>query len=235
MKKAIVVLSGGLDSTTLLHYVKKELKYDEVYAITFSYGQKHSIEIDMAKKQCELAEVVEHRVIDISFMKELLKGSSALVDDDIVVPHIKDVVGTAQPPTYVPNRNAIFLSIATSWAEAKGATEVFAGFQRHDEYSGYWDTTNFFMDAYNGVLGLNRMNKIKIVAPFIDMSKSAELEIGLSLGVDYSKTITCYNGTIPSCGTCPTCADRIQAWRKLGKVDPLNYVKPLPWSEWGCK
>jgi len=235
MSKAVVVLSGGMDSTTLLHYVKKELKYGEVFAITFSYGQKHSIELEMAAKQCELVGVEEHRIVNIEFMRELLKGSSSLVDTNMAVPHIKDIVGSAQPSTYCPNRNAIFVSIAASWAEAKGATEVFAGFQRHDEYSGYWDTTNLFMDAYNNVLNLNRMHKIKILAPFVDMSKSAELEIGLKLEVDYSKTLTCYNGTIPCCTTCPTCADRIQAWRKVGRIDPLPYAKPIPWAEWGCK
>ena len=113
------------------------------------------------KWQCEQVDVEEHKVVDISFMKELLKGSSALVDDDIKVPHIKEVVGDAQPITYVPNRNMILLAIAVSWAEAKGCDSVYYGAQAHDQYSGYWDASAPFLPAINSVLNFAfRMRKM---------------------------------------------------------------------------
>ena len=233
--KVVVVLSGGMDSTTLLQYVAKVLRPEsEIYAITFAYGQKHSVELEMAKYQAQQVSVSEHKVVDISFLKTLLQGSSALLDGDIKVPHIKEVVGSAQPITYVPFRNSIFLMLALAWAEAKGACEVYYGAQAHDTYSGYWDASPEYLPAVNALANLNRMHKIQVVAPFVKMKKDELLQLGLGLGTRYIHTMTCYNGVIPACGTCPTCSDRIQAWRKIKRIDPVPYATNIPWQEWEC-
>ena len=237
MKKVVLVLSGGLDSTTLLHYSAKILNL-EIFPISFDYGQKHKIELEMAKKQVEgLKEkfkVHDLKIVDMSFMKELLKGSSALVDDEIEVPKLEEVLGEAQPITYVPFRNLIMLSIALSYAEAKGCDAVFYGAQRHDEYAGYWDTTMYFVEKVNEVAKLNREHLIKVVAPFVNLHKWEEIIIGKELGVDYSKTWTCYKGPDEkgcACGECPTCKDRIKAFAVAGFKDPLCYRTNINWDE----
>ena len=230
----VIVLSGGMDSTTLLHYLKVLRPKSEIYAITFAYGQKHSVELEMADYQAKLVGVKEHKILDITFLKDLLKGSSALLDEDIKVPHIKETLGDPQPPSYVPFRNTIFLALALSWAEAKKANEVYYGAQAHDTYSGYWDASPEYLPTINAVANLNRMHKIQVVAPFLTKKKNELLELGLSLNIDYSHTISCYNGVIPFCGTCPTCSDRIQAWRKIKRIDPVAYVVQPPWQEWEC-
>lgn len=229
MKKALIILSGGLDSSTLLHYIKKTLKYEEIYALSFNYGQKHSKELEMAKYHCDLLQIKEHKIIDMSFLGAMLKGSSALIDSDIAVPHIKEVLGDPQPLSYVPNRNMVMLSLAVSYAEAKGALDVFYGAQKHDSYSGYWDASPEFLESINKVLMLNRRNKIQIVAPFMDLKKTQLIDIGNKLEVPYEKTWTCYCGREKACGTCPTCCDRIKAFKDAGLIDPLEYEVLVRW------
>ncbi len=238
IEKAVVVLSGGLDSTTLLHYVAKELNY-KIYPISFDYGQKHKIELEMAKWQVEKLrkegyKIAKLKIVDMSFMKDLLKGSSALIDEEIEVPKLEEVLGEAQPITYVPYRNLIMLSIALSYAEAKDCKFVFYGAQRHDEYSGYWDTTIEFVKKVNDVSMLNREHKIKIVAPFVNLHKWEEIILGKHLNVDYSKTWTCYKGPNKegcACGVCPTCKDRIKAFAVAGFKDPICYEIKVNWDE----
>ncbi len=225
MKRAVVLLSGGLDSTTLLHYVIKKLGYDEIHALTVLYGQKHQREIEMADWQCNhLAEVVDWKTIDIALLSELVEGASALTDDNIEVPALDtlDQDALTQPPTYVPNRNMIMLSLAAAYAESKGCEEIFYGAQAQDEY-GYWDCTQEFIDRINDVLNLNRRNKVLIRAPFVNLRKSEELAIGLELGIDYAHTWTCYRGGEKACGECPTCVERLKAFRELNANDPLQY------------
>lgn len=223
--KAVVLLSGGLDSVTLLHYAVKEHGSENVYALTTNYGQKHSIEIEMAKKNCEKLKVA-HKILDITFLGDIVAPVSTLVSKtDIAMPTIQDVLGDPQPPTYVPFRNLILHSIALSFAESHQCQKVYLGIQAHDLYS-YWDTTREFMNAVNEVAKLNRHNLIMMDAPFVILDKSDEIQIGLGLGVDYSMTWTCYTGPDENghaCGTCPSCAERRGAFRKLGMVDPLPY------------
>ena len=213
--KAVVLLSGGLDSSTLLHYVKKILGVDEVYALSMVYGQKHVREIEMAKWQADVVGVVEHRCVDISFMGDMLMGSSSLIDPDIAVDDLADMDedDLDQPTTYVPNRNMILLSLAAAWAEALGVNVVFYGAQAQDQY-GYWDCTVDFVAKINDVLSLNRKNRIKIRAPFVDKSKAELVKIGLTLGVDYDHTWSCYRGGDKPCGVCPTCVERARAFEK---------------------
>jgi len=235
--KSIVILSGGLDSTTLLHYIVKELK-EKVYPVSFIYGQKHSIEIEMAKEQVKILKdegynVNDLKIINMDFMNELLKGSSALVDNDIDIPTLEEVLGEPQPITYVPFRNLLFLSIALSYGEAVGAEKVYYGAQRHDEYSGYWDTTLCFVEKVNELVALNRLNKIRIVAPFVNLSKSEEIVIGKKLDIDYGKTWTCYEGMKDgkACGVCATCRDRIMAFVRAGEKDLIPYSVYINWDD----
>lgn len=231
--KVVVILSGGLDSSTLLHHVKKNAWGTdcgvEAYALTYFYGQKHSKEIEMAEYQAKVVGVKEHKLIDISFLKDLTKGASALTDDAIQVPHIKDVLGDPQPLSYVPNRNMILLSISVSYAESVGSLDVFYGAQKHDTYSGYWDASPEFLDLMNKVLLLNRRNKVQIRAPFMNLKKKELIEIGMKLGVDYSKTWSCYNGREKACGVCGTCSDRIKAFKDMKMKDLLEYEIDINW------
>ena len=222
VKRGVVLLSGGLDSSTLLHYVCRRLGSASVYAVSFLYGQKHSRELTMARWQARAAGVAEHRIIDLSFLKDVIRGASALTDEAIPIPALSAIPRSrrSQPPTYVPNRNMILLAVAAAYAEARGVTDVFYGAQAQDEY-GYWDCTPGFLSRMNRTLSLNRSKPVRVHAPFIRMRKSEELQVGLDLGVDYAHTWTCYRGGRQPCGTCPTCVERATAFREVGMRDPL--------------
>lgn len=218
---AVAIVSGGLDSVTLLHYLVKVERLRPA-AITFLYGQKHSREVDCARQQAVLAGVQVHQILDLSILQPLF-ASSALVAADVAVPTIEQVTDDVQPPTYVPNRNMIFLAIAAALAETRGSPAVYYGAQRHDLY-GYWDTTPAFLARFNQLLGLNRKNAIEIRAPFVEYSKGDIVRLGLELGIDYSKTWSCYQGQALACGRCPTCTERLAAFAEVGVPDPLVYV-----------
>jgi len=231
-KKALVVISGGLDSTTALLYATQN--YESVEAVSFFYGQKQYHEIELARMSCKRL-LVPHRHIDISFIADIAKGVSAnLSGSEIKMPTIKDVLGDPQPVTYVPNRNMMMLAISASVAESVGATDLLMGFQSNDEY-GYWDTTQAFVDAMNAALSLNRGNAVKLVSPFVDWTKAMEIQYTLDVtgNIDlYTTTITCYEprlvkGVHHSCGRCPSCAERLKAFKSLGLVDPIPYVSEL--------
>ncbi len=224
--KAVVLLSGGLDSTTLLHYMKQTLGIRDIYALSLIYGQKHARELKMASWQANVVGVKEHRLIDIGFIGELLQGGSALTNPDIPVPDLVDLEEDqlSQPPTYVPNRNMILLSTAAAWAESVGANVVFYGAQAQDQY-GYWDCTVDFVTRINHVLALNRQTRIVVEAPFAERSKAELLRIGVALGVDYGHTWSCYCGGEAPCGSCPTCVERQRAFEAIGMVDPAGKAK----------
>ena len=222
MKQAVVLLSGGMDSATLLHHVTKTLGVETVWACSFHYGQKHARELDMAAWQARSAGVREHRLIDLSFLGGLLAGSSALLDPGIAVPDLSELTAAQrrQPATYVPNRNMILLSLASAFAEARGSRDVFYGAQAQDEY-GYWDCTVDFLRGINDILRLNRGGAVTVHAPFVGMSKAEVLGTGMELGVDFAHTWSCYRGLARPCGTCPTCVERAAAFRACGVNDPL--------------
>lgn len=228
--KAVCIFSGGLDSTVLLYSIKDE--YD-VYALTFNYGQKHNKEIDCAVDICTQHNI-PHKVIDLSFFKDISKGGSALTDDAIDVPNVVDVLGLPQPPTYVPNRNMMLLSIAASYAESIEAQKVFYGAGGDDEHSGYWDCTKEFRASINNVLNQNRLNKIEICSPLVDMSKGEIVQLGSRLKVDFARTWTCYCGRNKACGKCPTCANRLKGFISAGLIDPLEYEVDIPWGKFNC-
>lgn len=230
----VVLLSGGLDSTVLLHHVVKDLGRSPVHALSFNYGQRHSRELDAARWQVEeiysflrrtgSRKRMFHRVIDISFLGPLVAQATTLVTGGGEVPDLAEVAvfDLVQPPTYVPFRNMILLSLAAALAESEKCGAIFHGAQAQDEY-GYWDCTREFIDSVNRTMTLNRKHLITVEAPFAEMRKSHELAIGQRLGVDFSKTWSCYRGGRLACGTCPTCVERLKAFAEAGLDDPLVY------------
>ncbi|NBC83287.1 MAG: 7-cyano-7-deazaguanine synthase QueC [Bacteroidetes bacterium] len=224
--KAVVLFSGGLDSTTVL-YLARSKGYD-VHAISFRYGQRHSRELDVAEKTIHKLNISNHQIISIDISAW---GGSALTDTSINVPDYradhKDI-----PVTYVPARNMIFLSIATSYAEAIGAYDIFTGISQVD-YSGYVDCRKEFIDAMQAAINKGTVcavedNKpIRIHAPFMYKNKDQEITLGIRLGVDYGLTWSCYRGDDKPCGTCDSCQLRLQAFEKAGYPDPLEYENKI--------
>lgn len=233
-KGAVVVLSGGMDSTIAMRLCVEKYGSTNVRALTFDYGQKQKIEIEKAKNST-FRYLVKHKIFDLSILGDISKGFSANVDKDIDMPTIKEVLGDPRPKTYVPNRNMILMSIAASFAEVEGFDTVIMGLQIHDEY-GYHDTTARFVNKVNDVLSENRIIKIKVIAPFASLSKVDELRIlkelegHVGLTVD---TLTCYNPNDKgeSCGRCPSCSERIANFMMLGERDPIPYSINIPWSK----
>lgn len=221
MSKAIVLLSGGLDSTTAL-YLAKSQGYDEIYAITFQYGQKHDKELKSALAVAKAAGVKEHKVVNLLLNQW---SGCALTDSQLEVED-GNVERQDIPATYVPARNMVFLSVAASWADALDITDIFIGVSEVD-YSGYVDCREEFIrameDAINlgTVLGAEKKQRIKIHAPFMHMTKADEVRLGAKLGVDFSLTWTCYRGGDTPCGTCDSCLLRAKAFEEAEERDPL--------------
>lgn len=230
---AIVVLSGGLDSTIATRLAVEKYGADNVIALTFDYGQKQIAEIMMAIYTCRDLQI-KCKIVSLDFLKEFSIGVSANVDPDIAVPNIKEVLGDPQPKTYVPNRNAIMMHIAASYAEQQKINTIILGIQTHDLY-GYFDTSERFIQTINASLAENRKHKVQIVTPFGNLSKRDELQIlkeldgNIRLAVN---TLTCYNPTNGyHCGDCPSCSERILNFAKFGEVDPALYNKKLDWPK----
>ncbi len=221
MVDSVAIVSGGMDSVTMLHQLVKIEKLNPA-VITFAYGQKHDKEIAYAKVQATLLDCTEHLVLDVAMLQPLF-ANSALVSEAVAVPDVDEVLGNPQPPTYVPNRNMIFLALAAAYAETNGVADVYYGAQSHDMY-GYWDTTPQFLARLNQVYGLNRETAVQIKAPLVNHSKTDILRLGLELGVDYAQTWSCYEGQAAACGRCPTCAERLKAFETVGLSDPLFYI-----------
>ncbi|MBN1392046.1 MAG: 7-cyano-7-deazaguanine synthase QueC [Sedimentisphaerales bacterium] len=226
-KKAVVLLSGGLDSTTTLAIARSE--GFRCYALTFRYGQRHRREIEAAKRGAESLGVIEHRFIDIDLSQF---GGSALTDSTIEVP--KDGSDLSRPgripPTYVPARNTIFLSYSLAWAEALGAFDIFIGVNAVD-YSGYPDCRAEFIAAFEKAANLGTAaategkGKYKIHTPIINMTKGEIILTGIKLGVDYSLTHSCYDPDEKgrSCGRCDSCRLRLKGFAEAGLRDPIEY------------
>lgn len=227
-EKAVVLLSGGLDSTTMLYYLVRRLRHTAVFALSFNYGQRHARELECAAWHARELGATEHRTLDIAFLGDLVKEGTSLIDGGRDIPDLVDVPPEArdQPPTYVPNRNMMLLAMAAAYGEAKGAHDVYYGAQAQDAY-GYWDCTHAFLSRINDVLALNRRQPVRVHAPFLEMRKSSILRLGLELGVDFSRTWSCYRGGTLACGTCPTCVERLRAFRALEVHDPLHYQQAL--------
>ena len=231
-KNVVSVLSGGLDSTIMTYVLAHNYGAERVFALSFDYGQKQKLELEMAAKTCAHLGIA-HKVLDLSILGDIVKEVSANIGgSSVAMPTIKDVLGDPQPKTYVPFRNMILNSLAFSFAEANKASHVFTGLQVHDEY-GYWDTTQKFVDSMNAVANQNRTHKVELLAPFSKLSKYDEIEISKELNnvrLDY--TLTCYDPDLSgrSCGICPSCSERIQNFIKANVRDPIPYVHGVDWN-----
>jgi 7-cyano-7-deazaguanine synthase len=221
--KAVVLLSGGLDSTTALAIARAE--GHDPYALSFRYGQRHTVELDAAARVAAAVGVSAHVVADIDLRAF---GGSALTDDSIAVPHhdSADDVTADIPVTYVPARNTIFLSFALAWAETLGAADVFIGVNALD-YSGYPDCRPEYIAAYERMAnlatraGVEGSTRLRIHTPLIDLTKAQIIERGLSLGVDYGLTHSCYDPVAErACGSCDSCLLRARGFAEVGVTDP---------------
>jgi 7-cyano-7-deazaguanine synthase len=222
--KAIILLSGGLDSSTVLYQAKAD-GY-QCYALSFDYQQRHRRELESAKAIARCANVKEHQIIGFDLRQW---GGSALTDDDIDLPEHRSLDQMSQniPTTYVPARNTIFLSFGLSYAEAIAAERVYVGVNALD-YSGYPDCRPDYIEAMQRVFELGTKQgregqTIKIVTPLIDLKKTAIIELGDRLGVPWEQTWSCYAGDDVACRVCDSCQLRLAAFAELGLKDPLPY------------
>ena len=222
MSRAVVLLSGGLDSTTTLAIAKSQ--GFECYALSFDYGQKQKSELISATEIAKQFDTVEHRIMHISLSDF---GGSALTDENIEVPNFKE--SDEIPITYVPARNTIFLSFAMAWAEVLDCQSIFIGVNALD-YSGYPDCRQAYIDAFETMANLATKQgvegqKLSIITPLIDLNKADIIKIGLSLGIDYSITTTCYqaNDKGEACGVCDACEYRKIGFKSAGIPDPTRY------------
>ncbi len=227
MKRAVVLLSGGLDSATLL--ALSHAQGFEAYALSFRYGQRHEREIAAAEKVARSLGTREHRIAQIDLR---VFGGSALTAD-LEIPTRRSAAEMARdiPVTYVPARNTIFLSYALAWAEVLGAHDIFIGANAVD-YSGYPDCRPEFIRAFEQLANLATRagvegNRFTVHAPLLAMSKAEIIQRGLSLDVDFSLTHSCYDPTVDglACGVCDSCRLRLKGFRAASMVDPIPYVK----------
>ena len=225
MTKAVVLLSGGLDSATTLA-LAMEQGFD-CYALSLDYGQRHTAELAAAKRIAQAAGVTEHKIIRIS-LDEI--GGSALTDAAIDVPLQP---GEGIPVTYVPARNTVFLSLALGWAEVLGGQDLFIGVNAVD-YSGYPDCRPEFIEAFERLAGLATRAgvegaRFRVHAPLIRLSKAGIIREGLRLGVDYANTVSCYAADEAgrACGLCDACRLRAQGFHDAGVPDPTRYAPSL--------
>ncbi len=242
MKKAVVLLSGGVDSTVCMAVARSE-GFD-IYSITFDYGQRHRCEIESAKKIAQFFGVRDHLIFKVDLRSI---GGSALVSDvDVPKRRRAENISTGIPATYVPARNMIFLSVATAYAETIGAGDIFAGMNSID-YSGYPDCRPEFVEAFEKMVNLGTKTgveggRIKINVPLIDLKKKEIIELGGRLDVDWSLTWSCYDpvavdveasksrvgeraGDFLACGECDSCLLRLKGFAEAGINDPIQYVQ----------
>ncbi|MBA6413180.1 7-cyano-7-deazaguanine synthase QueC [Parahaliea sp. F7430] len=221
-KRAVVLVSGGLDSTTVLAMARA--KGFECYTLSFDYGQRHRAELFAAERVSSVLPDVAHKVVKLNLDSI---GGSALTDSRIAVPEEES---EGIPITYVPARNTVFLSIALGWAEVLGSNDIFIGVNAVD-YSGYPDCRPEYIKAFEVMANLATRaaiegHKLNIHAPLMDMTKGEIISTGLKLGVDYSLTVSCYQATEEglACGKCDSCRLRRQGFVDAGVADPTRYI-----------
>lgn len=225
-KQAVVLLSGGLDSTTVIAYAKD--KGFDIHAISFSYGQRHTSELDCARKVTKAFDIKNHQIIEIDL--RAFGGSALTADIDVPKGRTEAEMDAEIPITYVPARNTIFLSYALALAEVKGAKDIFIGVNAVD-YSGYPDCRPEYIEAFQKMAnlatkaGVTDKDTLTIHTPLIDLKKSEIIQMGLDLGVDYAMTSTCYdpNDEGHACGICDACVLRLKGFEEAGSEDPAQY------------
>lgn len=222
-RKAVVLVSGGLDSATVLAIARRE--GFECYALSFDYGQRHRVELDAADRVARSLGAREHRTMRIDLGGI---GGSALTDPGVAVPDHREEAGI--PVTYVPARNTLFLALALGWAEVLGAADLFIGVNAVD-YSGYPDCRPAFLDAFTALAnvatraGVEGTTRFAIRAPLLHLSKADIIREGTALGVDFSATVSCYQADAHgrACGRCDSCFLRREGFRTAGFADPTRY------------
>jgi 7-cyano-7-deazaguanine synthase len=221
VKKCVVLFSGGIDSTTALYWARK--RYDDVSALSFDYGQRHKVELAMARKVTRRLGI-PHHIIRID-LRQI--GGSALTDRRISLPRFEGAgaIGPGVPATYVPFRNGIFLALAAAWAETNGVPDLICGFNTIDSPN-YPDTRAPFVAAMGRAVRLGtgasaRGLRLRIRAPFIRLKKSEIIRRGIAMGADYSYSVSCYAGRELPCGRCSACRLRQRAWHEAGGRDHL--------------
>ncbi len=227
IKKAVVLSSGGIDSTTVMAIAKHE--GFEIHSLSFFYGQRHAVEIEAAQKVADALGVAEHLVINIDLKK--IGGSSLTDDMDVPKARDKHTMTREIPVTYVPARNTIFLSFALAWAEVLESSDIFIGVNAID-YSGYPDCRPEYIDAFERMAnlatkaGVEGITKIKINTPLIRLTKAQIIKKGTRLGVDYSVTHSCYDPSPQglACGRCDSCFLRKKGFKEAGVADPTRYA-----------
>jgi 7-cyano-7-deazaguanine synthase len=230
IKPAVLLLSGGLDSTTMLALAVQQ-GFD-VHAMTFRYGQRHSSEIDAARRVARQYGVKDHVVVDIDL--RTFGGSALTADIDVPKDRSSDAISHGIPITYVPARNTIFLSFCLAWAEVLGATDIFIGVNALD-YSGYPDCRPEYVAAFQAMAnlatrgGVEGTSPMRIQTPLLHLTKREIVQLGISLGVDYSMTLSCYDPSPDgvACGHCDACQLRLKGFSEAGKADPAPYA-PIP-------
>ncbi len=220
-KKAIILLSGGLDSITVLAYAKQQ--GFECYALSFDYGQRHKAELEAASRIANTYQVIDHKIVKLGLASI---GGSALTDENIQVP---DTPQDGIPTTYVPARNTLFLAFALGWAEVLKIKDIFIGVNAVD-YSGYPDCRPQFIDAFQKLANLATKAGVEgeqfaIHSPLISLSKAEIIKLGTGLGVDYTPTVSCYSADSQgrACRVCDACRLRIQGFAESGLQDPTRY------------
>lgn len=226
IKRAVVLASGGLDSTTVLAMAKEE--GFECHTISFDYGQRHRVELQAAERISHLLGAASHKVVSLDLRSI---GGSALTDDRIAVPDASNATGLGEiPVTYVPARNTVFLSIALGFAEVLGAQDIFLGVNAVD-FSGYPDCRPEYITAYEAMANLATKSalagsKLRIRTPLMAMSKAEIIRAGLQLGIDYRQTVSCYQADNEgkACGRCDSCELRRQGFEAAGILDQTFYA-----------
>ncbi len=214
--KVVVIYSGGMDSFTVLNRALQDGK--EVYALTFDYGQRHVKEIEYASNVCKSLKV-NHKVIDISAINQLLAGSSLTDDIDIPQGHYE---AESMKSTVVPNRNMILLSLAVGYAVSTGASQVYYGAHSGD-HAIYPDCRPEFVMKMNDVCKIANYESVEIFCPYLTVTKSDILTDGLKMNLKYDQTWTCYNGREKACGKCGACEERLEAFSDNNVTDPIDY------------
>ena len=232
-RKALVLLSGGLDSSTCLTMAVNEFGADNVIAVTMFYGQKHEIEIAAAEQVCKLCKVGKHKIIQLP---DIFKGyGSTLMDDDKPNPElsyedINDSYGVS--PTYVPFRNGNLLSVATALALQEGASVIFYGAHAEDALNwAYPDCTAEFNGAMANAIYVGSYHQVRLVTPLQWCTKADVVRIANEIDAPLASTYSCYNGREKHCGTCPTCVGRIKAFKANGMIDPVCYEIDVKWED----
>ena len=228
-EKVVLTLSGGMDSSVLLFMAAK--KFKEIHTISFDYGQRHKRELNCISLQindviAKHGAKVTNKIIDVKYIKDISPVSS-LTNNNIDNPNIKEMAGDAQPISYVPFRNNMFVSIAASYAESLGSNEIWYGSAEADSLAGYWDSSPEWLDSMNNILSLNRKTKIKLVAPLINKSKMQIIKDGVELKVNFANTWTCYSDRADGLADAntPSSSLRLRGFLDAGYIDPIEYVQ----------